>query len=111
MATFREPIARTEYHIDGDGIPVFVRHRDMVGPISVDWTDALVSGETVSSSTWATDGVTTSGAALATPVATITVTGTDGSVTNTVVTSTSRTLVRVIRFRGVEDGHDTSSDY
>jgi hypothetical protein len=109
--TFAVPTERTPYHIDGDGWPVFVRHKDTVAPIAIDWTDKLDSGETVSTSSWEAHGVTASSASLVSPVATVTVTGTDGWVKNTVVTSASRTLIQIAKFHGVPEGSDITQDY
>lgn len=80
---------------------VFIKDPSDIVDYSIDWTDLLASGETISSSNWTVDtGPTLSGPVLATPVATTTVTG--GSafsvymLTDTIVTSASRTLQRSI---------------
>lgn len=111
MATYYQPKQRTEWFIDGDGVPTICQHRDAVKPHTVDWADALDASETISSSTWTANGVTTSSPGNTTTTTTVTVSGTDGSLTNTVVTSASRTLVRVLRFIGVAEGTSTMDQY
>lgn len=108
MGTFYEPLERNRWTVDGDGTVWTSKSEDEVLSVPIDWTDALDSGETVSSSSWAASGVTASGASLATPIATVKVSGTNGSLTNTVVTSAGRTLERVRKFvapmsRGADD--------
>jgi hypothetical protein len=94
MGTFYEPVERNRWSVDGNGNVWTSKTADEVLSVPIDWTDRLASGETISSSSWEASGVTTSGASLATPVATVKVTGTDGYVINTVVTSAGQTLQR-----------------
>lgn len=110
MPTLYLPLERSEWFKDKDGVWTTSKHTDEVKPYSFDYTDVLNSGETISTSSWDANGVTTSSPALATPVATVTVTGTDGSLQNTLVTSASRTLVYTYRFVGVPTGAG-SRDY
>lgn len=109
MSTFYEPLERNRWAVDGDGVPFTTKTADEVLTVPIDWTDRLASGETISSSSWEASGVTTSGASLATPVATVKVTGTSGYVVNTVVTSAGQTFQRTRRF--VAPMGRTSDDY
>lgn len=110
MSSYLEPLERDRWFVDADGVVATSKHPDEVLKVPIDWTDALVSGETVSTSTWqnASGGLTTSSEALATPVATVFVTGT-GSVENEITTSLGQTLIRKRRFydnRGPKIGTD-----
>ena len=96
--TFRERLRRSSHYRDKDGVPTWKKHVDSVETYQLDMTDALDSGETISSATWEGDGVTIDSSSLATPVASVTVSGTDGEATATLVTSASRTLIRRLRF-------------
>ncbi len=105
--TFHEPLERQPYFKDKDGNVCRAKKYDDIVRHSVDWTDKLASGETVSSSAWEDGGATLSGAALATPVASVTVAGC-GWVKNTVTLSTGRQLEREVRFIATDRG---PSDY
>lgn len=110
MATFTRPTERREFQLDADGIPFVCQHEDEVKTHTIDWSDSLASGETISSSSWDSGGVTLSGATSGTTSTTVTVTGTDGFAENTVVTSASRTLVQALRFRPIANAN-WSDDY
>jgi hypothetical protein len=98
MGTFYEPLERNRWSEDADGVPFITKTEDEILTVPIDWTDRLGSA-TISTSTWTASGVTTSGAALASPVATIKVTGTDGEVTNKITTSDGQTFERKRRFK------------
>lgn len=103
------PLERNRWFRDRDGVPATVKTEDEVVAIVLDWTDLLASGETISTSTWVDNGVTTSSRAIASLTTTCNVTGADGETENTIVTSSSRTLQRVVRFyapQGVSSGPD-----
>jgi hypothetical protein len=100
-----------EWFRDKDGVWTTSKHVDDVTPFSFDYTDYLPSGVTVTTSTWQNaNGVTSSSPALATPVATVTITGTDGSIENKLVLSSGETKIYLYRFVGVPLGR-SRTDY
>lgn len=101
------PLERTRWFSDRDGALATSKRSDEILLLSLDWTDQLDSGETVSSVAYVDDGVTTSGATLASPVSTVLVTGI-GEVEVTATLSTGRKLQRVTRFHGTDGA---SGDY
>lgn len=89
-------LERSRYFQD-DGALATSKREDEILTLSLDWTDQLATGESVSSVAYEANGVTTSGAALTSPVSTITVTGT-GWVEVTATLSTGRKLQKIVRF-------------
>jgi hypothetical protein len=89
--TFYEPIDRNVWSRDEDGIPWTSLHNDETNTFPVDFTDELDSGESVSSVSVDSGGVTVS-ESLSTPVVTLTVSGTglDGFATVKATTSDRR---------------------
>jgi hypothetical protein len=105
------PLERQYYFTDRDGVLATVQRSDEIRTLSIDWTDLLADSETVSSVAYTSSGVTTSAPSLATPVSTVTVTGT-GELAITATLSTGRKLQRVLRYYEPEDTQQTySSDY
>lgn len=99
----------SDWFRDEEGVWSTSKHRDETKTYSIDWTDALASGETVSSVAYEASGVTTSGASLATPVSSVKVNGV-GSMKVTATTSASRILVKTLRFYA-EPLHRRVNDY
>jgi hypothetical protein len=83
---------------DRDGVFTTVQDEDETNTYTFDYNNHLNSGETVSTSTWANEGVTTSSASISSGVASVKITGTNGQAKNTIVTSTARTLIYRYRF-------------
>ncbi len=109
MPTSTLPKYRQEFSKGIDDIPFTSKHRDDIARYTFDWANELASGETISTSAWAANGVTVSADSTTSTTTYATVTGTDGYVTNTVVTTgvtPARTLVKKMRFVGVPDGMD-----
>lgn len=95
--TIYEPTERVRYFRDRDGAWATTKTNDEIVQVSLDWTDGLATGETVSSVAYTASGPTTSGAALVSPVSTVTVTGT-GDLEIAATLSTGRKLERTVRF-------------
>ena len=96
-------VERNRFFVDRDGEQSVAQHDDEAETYAFDYTNALSTNETVTASSWDSSGVTTSGAALTTPVASIKVSGTDGWIENTATitdsgTSATRTVVRRLNF-------------
>lgn len=108
MPTHQVPITREPGFIDVDGVKAYPVNRDDVDVYTIDWSKILATGETVSTSTWAADGPSTSLPGNTTTTAYVTATG-EGDLKNTIVTSAARTLVRSIRLAAVNGR--TGSDY
>lgn len=105
MPTHEVPKHRREYSTGIDGWPTISKHADESWRHTIDWSDELASGETISTSTWESGGVTLSAAGTTSTTSYVTVTGT-GYAKNTVVTTgvtPARTLVRFANFAGVQD--------
>jgi hypothetical protein len=92
---------QTRFFIDNDGALAAVKDNDEVIAVSLDYSNLLDSGETISTSTWTDDGLTTSTRANTT-TATSCLAARLGDTKNTVVTSTGRTLVHYVRFYAAE---------
>ena len=101
MPTHRVQERRNVFFRDVDGMLSVARHEDEVAPVTLDYSDALDTGETVATSAWDADGVTLSGEATTTTTASATISGTDGEIQNTITTSAGRTLVQEMRVVGV----------
>ncbi len=108
--TFYEPIERTRHSRDGEGLIVYTKHMHEVDSYLWDLTDWLESGETVSSVTTDVSGVTLNSASLATPVVTLVVTGTDGSIRMTATTSAGRVKEQIFFFVAKPSG-EIRNDY
>lgn len=106
MTTLYLPRERNEWFLDKDGVPTTSKHKDEIKTYDVDFAEQLTSGETLATVTTDPQGVTVSASSIvagidaANTAARLTVTDTDGHVEITVTTSTSRTLVQLIRFIG-----------
>ena len=107
MATHKhKPKRGSRWFRDVDGVLTTSQHVDEVGYHTFDYVDDL-DGETISTSTWKSSGVTTANAAATTTTASIKVTGTDGYIKNTLVTTggtVARTLIYLYRFVGTPAG-------
>lgn len=114
--TYFVPLTRREWAEDQDGIPVISKHADAVERVRVDWSDQMLpdteAPEEVETSSWTASGVTLTDPSIldGDNIVQVFVSGTDGTATNTVVTSYARTLVQVFRFVGVPLGRG-SDDY
>lgn len=104
MSTLTKPKNRNEWFRDLDRVWTTSQHREETKSHTFDWADDLASGETISSSSWSASGVTTSSPSSSTTTTTVLVTGTNGALKNTVVTSAGQTLVLNLRFVGVPEG-------
>jgi hypothetical protein len=105
------PLERTRWYTDRDGVVATTKRYDETIEVAVDWTDQLATSETVSSVAYDASGVTTSGAALVSPVSTVTV-GRTGDLEITATLSTGRILQRLLRFveeQTADEGRE--SDY
>lgn len=97
MPTLRLTKRRVEGYLDRDGIHTYQQVNDETKPYTVDYSGDLGSGETISTSAWDTSGLSSSGAANTSTTTSITITGTNAEIENTVTTSTGRTLERKFR--------------
>ncbi len=91
-ATYHARKRRNAFFENDDGLPTAVKTEDESFTVTHDWADRLNSGETISTSTWTDDGVTSSGGAISGTTVTATVTKTNGRLKNKITTSSSRTL-------------------
>lgn len=82
---------------------IFMKDPDAVLDFSVDWSEWLATGETISASTWTADGVTvdsdTAGATSTTAWLSGGTAGTQATVTNRITTNQSRTDDRTLTIR------------
>lgn len=92
---------------DVDGVLTTVKDQDETNLYSVDYTNALNSGENIDTSTWTGEGVTAASPALTGAVASVSITGTDGSVKNTLVTDSTPARTLVYRYRFVSPSTST----
>lgn len=98
--TVYEPLRRSRWFIDRDGILSFAKMLNDDLRVVLDFTDYLASGETVSSASYGDSGVTTSSKSVSTPQVIFTATGC-GYTTVTATLSTGRTVDKVVRFYDV----------
>jgi hypothetical protein len=101
----------SDWFRDEEGVLTTSKHRDEVLPVTLDVSESLPSGVTISSVAWKDQGVTTSLRANSTTTVSANVTGTDGSFAVTITLSSGAKLVRTRRFLGVPDGRRRSRDY
>lgn len=110
------PRVRSSHYRDVDGAMTTVIGDGELVALSVDWTDALASGETVSSVAYSASGPTVASVSLVTPVWSATVTGT-GTIDVTATTSAGRKVLRTLRYVspdcavGYSGSSGTESDY
>lgn len=109
--TLHLPIERSEFYLDHDRLPSVVKHRDEIKDYKIDWGEQLSSGETISSVDYEANGVDVDNSSLATPVSTVTISQSDGSLKVTATTSAGRKLVETLRFYSPAEGSDRASDY
>lgn len=86
---------------DLDGIETVAKDEDSIVSYTLDWTVDL-AGDTISSSSWTVDGVTTSANSNTTTTTTIKISGTDGTAKNKVVTAAGNTLIKRVAFVEVQ---------
>lgn len=114
--TVYAPRSRVSHYRDIDGAMATVIEDGELVALSVDWTDALASGETVSSVAYEASGPTIASVSLATPVWSATVTGT-GDLEVIATTSAGRKVARTLRYIapdcaiGYGGSAGTESDY
>lgn len=110
------PKRRQQWFRDRNGIWTTTKHKDATETYSIDYTDRLNSGETISSITATGNGVTVTSSAVGTGIGgastavDLTIDDSDGHVKLSVTTSDSRVLVNDLRFLGVPLA-DPESDY
>ena len=107
MTTFYTPLNRNLWTKDVDGIPTIEKEEDSVLDYSIDFTNDLAivdNGATISSVSYDASGVTVDSSSLATPVATVTISSTNGTIKATATTSNSKTIVKRLRFRSPNTG-------
>jgi predicted dehydrogenase len=107
MPTLLIPKERQQWFRDKDRVWTYAQHREASEVHTFDYTDFLAdlgSGITISSSAFTTSGVTTSSPSATTTATTVKVSGTDGSIKNTLTLSNSTTAVFTYRFVGVPEG-------
>jgi len=115
MSTYYHQTERNEWFRGDDDLPTTSKHTDDTIPYTLDYSDMLNSGETISTSTWEADGPTLTSGSIASGLggsskaAQITVNG-HGKAKNTIVTSSSRTIVRSYRWEALLSG-DVIVDY
>ena len=97
MTTYYEPLVRNRVFEDHESVPSIAKREDEIFPITLDWSRRLNSGETISTSTWESSGASAGSASNTTTTTTASISGTTGYVTNTITTSSSRTLQRTVR--------------
>lgn len=95
---------------DTDGAIATTKHRDELLQVTLNWTDRLASGETVSSAAYEDSGVTRSGVSVSTPSTICSVTGL-GEFEVEVTTSASRKMVERVRFYDFEGPGARERDY
>lgn len=95
-ATTYLPLTRNRWFQDQDGAMATTAREDEHVACVINWSNLLLSGETISSVVYDDSGVTRIGTALATPVTTDYITGI-GETEITVTTSLSRKLQKVVR--------------
>lgn len=106
-STVFQPLERTRYFEDNDGVLATSKHEDDEIQLVLDWTNYLGS-DTISSVTYTDHGVTTSGKSNTTTATTATITKT-GWTEIEVTMASGRTVTRQVRFYPI-DGSETS-DY
>jgi len=111
MPTFYEPLHRKQYFLDGQKRVTWTKSSDEINTYDWDLTDELASGETVSSVATDVSGVTLNSGSLASPVYTLTVTGTEGSIRMTATLSTGRVLERDFIFVDKPQRNPDRNDY
>jgi hypothetical protein len=102
------PLERSRWFEDQDGAMATTMREDEIVPVIINWSNQLLSGETVASVAYSDSGVTRTGTALATPQTTDYVTGI-GETEITITTSLARKLQKVVRTYSETGG--SSSDY
>lgn len=100
----------SQWFRDINGVPTTSKHKDEILLLTVDVSESVASGETVSSASWSDSGVTTSSRNTTSTTVYANVTGTNGGTTVTITLSTGRKLVRGFRFIDVPDGSQ-GTDY
>jgi hypothetical protein len=95
---------------DQDGAFATTKRSDETVQVTLDWTDRLASGETLSTATYQDSGVTRSGVSVSSPNTIATVLGL-GEFEVTVTTSASRVLQQVVRFYDSRGGAGGPRDY
>ena len=107
MSSF-EPLVRNRWFVDQDGAFATPKRLDEIIAWSHDWTDALASGETISSAAYVDSGTTRTNVTAVSPITAADVAGV-GEFEVTVTLSTGRKLQRVFRF--YDYGGSATSDY
>lgn len=95
---------------DYDGAIATTKRNDELVKVTLDWTDLLASGETVSSAAYTDSGVTRSSTSVSTPQTITSVTGL-GEFKIVMTSSASRTPEVVIRFYDSAAGRTMVRDY
>jgi hypothetical protein len=99
MPTLVLPRRRNRFYREADGVDAIVVRDNEVTPLTLDYTQRLETGETITASTWAPNGTSLSGAAFTTTTTSVTVTNSYGCPTNTVTTSLGRVLNTEVRVK------------
>lgn len=100
---------RSRFFHDEDGLLSVTKEDDATESVTIDWSERLDSGETISSSAWTLDGLTQIAASNTTTATTLRFNGGPGEAKNTVVTSAARTLIERVRVKSAVP--EVSSDY
>lgn len=108
MSTFIIPKDESEYFIDREGRLTYVQHEEATRAYTLDWSDQLNTGETISTSTWDEEGVSVDSSSNTTTTTTATISQTNGAAKNTITTSAGRTEIKRIFF--VAPVHDEAVD-
>lgn len=96
-ATVILPLERTRYFRDKDDVLSTTKREDEIVDLPLDWSERLLSGETISSVAYDDSGVTRSNTSNTTTTTTDYVTG-HGETEITVTLSTGRKLQELVRF-------------
>lgn len=104
--THFEPRKRRGWYRDVDGIMCHTKRYDERNTYTLDFTDALDSGESISSAAYSWDGPTSqAGPTLSSPTIVVDITGA-GELEVRATTSASRILERKYRWRSTDTGID-----
>jgi hypothetical protein len=100
MPTLIPESRRAAQYRDRDGVITYPKAEDTVETYTIDWTEQIDSGDSIASSSWDVDGVTASGAGTSGTTVYVTISDTNGEITNTTTTTNGLVLWERLRFVG-----------
>lgn len=92
----------TDWFLDMDGVPTTSKREEEIKSYTVDLADTLATGETISSVSHTASGITVNSSSNSTTTYSAVITGTGGELKSTITTSSSRKLVRLLRFLAID---------